>query len=144
MNHPTERIAHTTAFITPVVEYWLEQEIAQWVHTCLSDTLSVTSWALSWTGVRSSSVVRVFAHGEMGRWIDPSWWSYSLSYFSFQPVLHDCCNKGHGMYYLVCGMMHIKEPLLLIEKSNPCSISGFPLSLFKWSFTICLMPYNRK
>ena len=31
MHHPTERIAHTTAFVTPVVEYWLEQDIAQWV-----------------------------------------------------------------------------------------------------------------
>ena len=26
------RVAHTTAFITPVVEDWLEREIAQWVH----------------------------------------------------------------------------------------------------------------
>ena len=26
------RIAHTTAFVTPVVEHWLEGEIAQWVH----------------------------------------------------------------------------------------------------------------
>ena len=31
MHHPTDRIAHTTAFVTPVVEHWLEQEIAQWV-----------------------------------------------------------------------------------------------------------------
>ena len=23
-NHPTDRIAHTTAFVTPVVEHWLE------------------------------------------------------------------------------------------------------------------------
>ena len=35
---------------------------------------------------------------------------------SFQPVLHDWCNKGRGMYYPVCEMMHIKEPFLLIEK----------------------------
>ena len=28
----TDRIAHTTAFVTPVVEHWLEPEIAQWVH----------------------------------------------------------------------------------------------------------------
>ena len=27
-----DRIAHTTAFDTPVVEHWLEREIAQWVH----------------------------------------------------------------------------------------------------------------
>ena len=32
MHHPTDRIAHTTAFVTSVVEHWLEQEIAQWVH----------------------------------------------------------------------------------------------------------------
>ena len=28
----TDRIAHTTAFVTPVVEHWLEQEIDQWVY----------------------------------------------------------------------------------------------------------------
>ena len=32
MHHPTDRIAHTTAFVTPVVEHWLERENAQWVH----------------------------------------------------------------------------------------------------------------
>ena len=56
-----------------------------------------------------------------------------LSYFSFQPVLHDWCNKGRGMYYPVCGMVHIKEPLLLIGKSSLCGGSGFPLSLSEWS-----------
>ena len=25
MHHPTDRIAHTTAFVTPVVELWLER-----------------------------------------------------------------------------------------------------------------------
>ena len=25
-------IAHTTSFVTPVVEHWLEREISQWVH----------------------------------------------------------------------------------------------------------------
>ena len=48
-----------------------------------------------------------------------------------------------GMCCPVCGMVHIKEPLLLIENS-PCSCgSGFPLSLSQWSFTIlCPTPYN--
>ena len=32
MHNPTDRIAHTTAFVTPVVEHWLEREIAQWVQ----------------------------------------------------------------------------------------------------------------
>ena len=29
MHHPTDKIAHTTAFVTPVVEHWLKREIAQ-------------------------------------------------------------------------------------------------------------------
>ena len=90
-------------------------------------------------GARRSSVVRAFTHGAMGRRIGPS-----LSYFSFQPVFHNWCNKGCGMCYAVCGMVYIKEPLLLIDKSSPCGGSGFPLSLSEWSFTICLTPYNRK
>ena len=67
-----------------------------------------------------------------------------LSYFSFQPVLHDWCNKVRGIWNPLCGMMHIKEPLLLVGKSSPCGGSGFPLSLSEWSSTICLTPYNRK
>ena len=60
-------------------------------------------------GVRCGSMVRAFAHGVM---VDP------LNYFSFQPVLHDWCHRGRGMCYPVCGMMHIKELLLLIRKSS--------------------------
>ena len=37
----------------------------------------------------------------------------------------------------VCGMVHIKDPLLLIEKR-------FPLLLSEHSFIICPMPYNHK
>ena len=45
---------------------------------------------------------------------------------------------------ILSGMVHIKEPLLLIGKSSPCGGSGFLLSLSEWSFTICPTPYNRK
>ena len=67
-----------------------------------------------------------------------------LSYFSFQPVLHDWCNKGRGMCYPVSGMVHIKETLLLIDKSSLCGGIGFPFSLSEWSLTICQTPYNRR
>ena len=95
---------------------------------------------LSEGAARSSEVERSL----MVRWVvgsilhgvDP------LSYFSFQPVFHDWCNKGRGMCYPVCGMVHIKEPLLLIDKSSLCGGSGFPFSLSEWSLTICLTPYN--
>ena len=32
MYHSTDRIAHTTAVVIPVVQYWWEREITQWVH----------------------------------------------------------------------------------------------------------------
>ena len=54
----------------------------------------------------------------------------------FHPVLHNWCNKGCGMCYPVCGIMHIKYTLLLIEKGSPCDGSGFLLLLSEWSFTI--------
>ena len=97
---------------------------------------------LTWGAGRSSEVepslmVR-WVVGSILHGVDP------LSYFSFQPVLHDWCNKGRGMCYPVCGMVHIKEPLLLIGKSSPCGGSGFPFSLSEWSLTICLTPYNRR
>ena len=63
-----------------------------------------------------------------------------LSYFSFQPELHDWCNKGRGMCYPVCGMVHIKEPLLLIGKSSPYGGSGFPLCL-SICLSVCLSIY---
>ena len=85
--------------------------------------------------VERSLMVR-WVVGSILRGVDP------LSYFSFQPVIHDWCNKGRGMCYPVCGMVHIKEPLLLIDKSSPCGGSGFPFSLSEWSLTICLTPYN--
>ena len=49
-----------------------------------------------------------------------------LSYFSFQPVLHDWYIKVCGVCSPVCGIVHIKEPLLLIGKTSPCGGSGFP------------------
>ena len=33
--------------------------------------------------------------------------------------------KGRGMCYPVCGMVHIREPLLLIDKSSPCGDRAF-------------------
>ena len=47
---------------------------------------------------------------------DPRLMVDTLRYFSVQSVLHDWYNKGRGMCYPLCGMVYIKEPLLLIEK----------------------------
>ena len=119
--------------------------IGMMIQTCVFLTFSNKDIVLCWypamlpsrvmkrqtlllSGARCSSVVRAFAHGSMGRRIDLHGVD-PLSYFSFQSVLYDWCNKGRGMYYPVYGVMHMKEPLLLIGKSSPCGGSGFPLSL---------------
>ena len=39
---------------------------------------------------------------------------------------HNWFIKGRGMYCSVYGKVHIKDPLLLIEKSSLCGGSGFP------------------
>ena len=52
--------------------------------------------------------------------------SCSLGYFPFQPVVHNWFIKGRGMFCSVYGKVHIKDPLLLIEKSSLCGGSRFP------------------
>ena len=78
----------------------------------------------------------MLAHVAMGCRIDSSWGG-PIELF-LVPVSAPC----HGMCYPFCGMVHIKEPLLLIDKSRLYGGSGFPFSLSQWSLTICLMPYN--
>ena len=78
-------------------------------------------------------MVRAFAHGG------------SIELFLVPANVPRLVNKVRGICYPVCGMVHIKEPLLLIGKSSPFSGgSGFSLFLSEWSFTICPTPYNRK
>ena len=80
--------------------------------------------------VRNEMLLRGKSVRSWCNWLlDRSFMVYSLSYFSFQPVLHNWCNKH-------CGR--------LIKKSSPCGGSGFPLLLSKWSFTVCPTTYNRE
>ena len=132
MHHPTYKMTHSTAFVTPVMEHWLEREIAQWVHNKGSTRRPMAPWANDFT---------TELH------LIPEIKTQKYSYISEDsaPVLHYWYIKILGMCYPVLGMVHVKDPLLQIEESNPCSGgSGFPLSLSKWSFTICPTPYNQK
>ena len=75
---------------------------------------------------------RISAHGAVGHQID-----LFLTPASAPQLVFQSC----GMCYPIYGMVHIKDPLLLIEKSSPCSGRiRFP----EWSFTICPTPYNYK
>ena len=75
-------------------------------------------------------VFKVLVRSQCNELSDQSLMMDSLNYFSFQPVFYDLCNKGCGMCCPVCGMVHIKDPLLLIEKCSPCSGNNrFPFLL---------------
>ena len=62
----------------------------------------------------------------------------TLSYFSFRPVLHYWCSKGCGMCNPVSGILHIKDPLLLIKKSSPRSGS----SILFYFIYICMYVWD--
>ena len=81
-----------------------------------------------YSGARCSSVVRAFAHGAMGRRIDPSW-GEPTELFLFPASAPRLVKTKVMVCAILCGMVHIKEPLLLIEKSSPCGGSGFPLAI---------------
>ena len=126
------------AFVKPVVEHWLEGEIAQWVHPMKdrSDDPShhertLLAWYPSnfFSGVQHVSLILAFIP-----WMEPSWWTHWAISCSSQ------CSTTGITKAMVCailsGMVHIKNP-------SPCSgDSGFPLSLSKWTSTICPIPYN--
>ena len=58
IHHPTERIAHTKAFVTPIVEHWLNWEITQGVYKVGSirchTTPSEDTLPLSYVPLRNS------------------------------------------------------------------------------------------
>ena len=53
-----------------------------------------------------------------------------MSYFSFQPVLHDWCNKGRGMCYPVCGTVHIVGRLASTCCQRPAAKRHFSLRVW--------------
>ena len=53
------------------------------------------------TGARCSSVVRVFAHGAMGRRIDPSWWTHGAISRSRQ------CSKTGIPNAVICAILSV-------------------------------------
>ena len=57
-------------------------------------------WYLLRFGARCSSVVRAFAHGAMGRRIDPSWGG-PIELFLIPAIAPRLDNKGCGMCYPV-------------------------------------------
>ena len=70
-------------------------------------------------GARCSSVVRAFAHGAMGRRIDPSW-SGPTELFLVPASAPQLVYKGPGIILSQGARCILKDPLLLkVEESIP-------------------------
>ena len=71
------------------------------------------------------------AHGAMDRWINPSWWTYWAISHSSQCSTTGVHTKGCDVCYPVYGKVIIKEHLLLIRNSSPCSGGNrFPVAIW--------------
>ena len=140
MHLPTDKIAHTTAFVTPVVEHWLERKIARWLHPMKDRsedpshherTLLPRSYISLWretadqrpvefTVLKIVNLTLIICRDHI----------VSCSLLDLLTHIHTLSfSMWRGVCYPVCGMMHIKEPLLLIGKSSLCGGSGFPLTI---------------
>ena len=121
-----------TAFVTLVMEHWIEWEISQLVH----------QWSIQWPIVPWANVppqlhlaLRIDRNTLDTETLIPLWRNSiclktQQTHFS---VISSPCSTTGVTKAVVCailsGMMHIKEPLLLIGKSSPCGCSRFHLSL---------------
>ena len=109
------------------LDVWESGAVAQWFklpHRSFSKYISpvLTSSCSSqcFTTGRDKSVYS-WRNGssEGSLMVDP------LSYFSFQPVLHDWCNKGCGMCYPVCGGAY-KKNLAVAQVLETGFLSPYP------------------
>ena len=87
VHQPTDRIAHTIAFLTPVMEHWVEWEIAQWVHYEGLIWHPITSWV-------NASHIKLYLTNIS--------WIYIESLMSchlLQNVLHELAEASHNIIF---------------------------------------------
>ena len=112
--------------VTPVVELWLEQEIAQWVHHEGSIWWSIAPWANTLTtGLHLAPSLQ-----EDRQSIDCTWWRSGLNLRLMTLKL----------YFWLCGVRHMVKDHSDSEKGNPLPPHRllFPINS-KGSF-ICTIP----
>ena len=69
---------------------------------------------------------RAFAHGAMSHWINPTWWTYELLFI--RGALNYWYNKGCGMNYHICGMMHIYMCVCVLNWNDFSELSKYLLT----------------
>ena len=99
--------------------------VCLWTVTYVQTVVVKDSLAANWTESYGSS----------------NWSLIGLFPIPVTSVLHNWCNKGHGMCYSFCRMVHIKDPFVLFGKNSPWIWgSRYLFSLSLSSLFICLKP----
>ena len=141
MPHPTDRITHTTVFVTPVVEHWLEREIAQWVHP-MKDQRLIAPWANaittelhlaqyinSLTGINRRSTAC-----QVGIYTSELWRERERER---NVLFNDTLNT---FYLRLYGVRHMVKDHSDSEKGNPLSPHRLLLSINSKGSFICTIP----
>ena len=144
MHHPTDRITHTTAFVTPVVEHWLEREIAQWVHPTCEYRVRVVSVhrptmprprALKFRGRQNLN--KFFFIYEKYYWPRGAKYKCASLYRERNVLFNDALNT---FYLRLYGVRHMVKDHSDSKKGNPLSPHRLLLSINSKGSFICTIP----
>ena len=138
MHHPTDSIAHTTAFIAPAV-YWMEPEIAQGFHHEGSVRRPIAPWA---DAVPRNYISHLEVFGRQGNLIIGWYFDYLL-----YKRVGACCRRwyytsyqtyysAYIIYISVC-IQQCAVDVRSILTSDPLNDGDVFIILFIYSFIFC-------
>ena len=145
MHHPTDWIAHTTSFVTPVVEHWLEREIAQWVHPMKDqsdDPLHHEQTLLS----RSYISLLLKEQFNLQRWFLPTKWQPLIIWLLLEWMKEGrkkmfLFNDALNTFYLrLYGVRHMVKDHSDSEKGNPLLPHRLLFTINSKGSFICTIP----
>ena len=148
MQNPTDRIAHTTAFVTTVMEHWLEREIAQWVHPMKGRSDDPSHHKRTFLP-RSYN----WCNKECDIILSWGWYIYQKeSTMCWQHISSLIIIEWYFTKETIVATTGVTKNVILschgdgtyIRKSPQCVGNTFLRLLSEWTLTICLLLYNCK
>ena len=139
MHHPINRITHTTAFVTPVVENWLERAtVHKDTYTSQSKCYyenkeenvlfndALNTFYLRLYGVRH--MVKDHSNSERGNPLPPHGLLFSINSMVF---LYASCHRQDNTYHGLCYTSR-----LTLAETRDCTLKHIHIILksLKWSF----------
>ena len=95
MHHPTDRISHTTAFVTPVVEHWLEQE--NWV-TSDSNYTYIHTYTHTYIHTHIHTFIHTYIHSYTHTYIHTHIHTYTYIHACIYTYIHTQTHTYTSIY----------------------------------------------